>query len=317
MAQARPDSDDGSKTGEENGSSPLPELIQKVEVLRQKSSGRDASKAVANVAQLPLWDDRVRGLPNSIARSALFCAANRSMERENLKKQKIATVRGAEIFYTGEELRQDDADVFLEAVHLARQQPLGEIVEFSGYALLKELGWPTSAASYSRLRDSINRLSATNVIVQIDGVSRPAEKGFGGSLIRKFEWDHDAVRGTSQRWKIWLEPEIVGLFGRDMYTRIDWAQRLELPPLAKWLHSFYYSHAQPLGYKVETIKTLCGSRIAVLAKFRYKLREALDLLVKKEFILSYDIDSRTDILTVVRAPRRINEVAAGAYKRLS
>ena len=60
------------------------------------------------------------------------------------------------------------------------------------------------------------------------------------------------------------------------------------------------------GYELETIKTLCGSRIGVLvAKFRYKLREALALLVSVEvgFLVSYDIDSRTDILNVVRAPR--------------
>jgi len=42
-----------------------------------------------------------------------------------------------------------------------------------------------------------------------------------------------------------------------------------------------------------------------LAKFRYKLREALALLVEVGFLVSYDIDSRSDILNVVRAPRRI------------
>ncbi len=58
------------------------------------------------------------------------------------------------------------------------------------------------------------------------------------------------------------------------------------------------------GYEVETIKTLCGSRIGVLAKFRYKLREALALLVFVEvgFLLSYDIDSRTDILANFAQP---------------
>ena len=44
-----------------------------------------------------------------------------------------------------------------------------------------------------------------------------------------------------------------------------------------------------------------------MAKFRYKLREALALLVSVEvgLLVSYAIDSRTDILHVVRAPRRI------------
>jgi hypothetical protein len=297
------------ETGED-GMSPVPEVIKVAERLREraraKNAGRDVSSVFQEVVQLPLWEERVRGLPNSFARSALFTSANRSVERENFKRRKIATLRGAEIFYTGEELRQDDGDVFLQIVHLARQQPLGDVVEFSGYALLKDLEWTTSKGSYERLRDSINRLSSTTVLVKTDGsYTGQSEKGFGGSLVRKFEWNADAERGTSQCWRIWLEPEIVVLFGRDTYTRIDWAQRLQLPPLAKWLHQFYFTHEKPIGYKVETIRTLCGSRIAVLAKFRYKLREALALLVEVGFLVSYDIDSRTDILNVVRAPRRI------------
>jgi hypothetical protein len=78
---------------------------------------------------------------------------------------------------------------------------------------------------------------------------------------------------------------------------------LKLPPLAKWLHQFYFSHREPMGYKVETIKMLCGSRIAVLAKFRYKLREALDSLIEVGFLLSYHIDPATDVLMVRRAPK--------------
>jgi hypothetical protein len=288
---------------------PVSELLLRVEQLRINARSRSEvdsiSRVIADVVQLPLWEERVRGLPNTLARSALFTSANRSMERENFKREKIASLRGVEILYTGEELRVDDGDVFLQITHLARQLPLGEIVEFSGYGLLKELGWTTSKGSYERLRDSINRLSSTTILITADGPNGPGEKGFGGSLIRKFEWDHNANRGTSQRWRIWLEPEIVALFGRDAYTKIDWAQRLQLPPLAKWLHQFYFTHAHPIGYKVETIKNLCGSRIAVLAKYRYKLREALELLIKVGFLLSYEIDARTDVLNVVRAPRRI------------
>ncbi len=291
---------------------PVAELLLRVEQLRTNARSRgevdNVARVIADVVQLPLWEERVRGLPNTLARSALFTSANRSMERENFKREKIASLRGVEILYTGEELRVDDGDVFLQITHLARQLPLGEIVEFSGYGLLKELGWTTSKGSYERLRDSINRLSSTTILITVDGPGGPGDRGFGGSLIRKFEWDHKANRGTSQRWRIWLEPEIVALFGRDAYTKIDWAQRLQLPPLAKWLHQFYFTHANPIGYKVETIKTLCGSRIAVLAKYRYKLREALDLLVKVGFLLSYEIDARTDVLNVVRAPRRISSL---------
>jgi hypothetical protein len=281
------------------------ELIDQVEKIRRMSKERDALVAEAIIQQLPLWEESVRGLPNALARSALFTAANRSVARENFRNRKIAAVKGIEIVYTGEELRQEDGDVFLQIVHLARQQPLGEIVEFSGYGLLKELGWTTAKGSYDRLRECINRLSTTTVKVKMSfpGTSSEREKGFGSSLIRKFEWDESAARGTSQRWRVWLEPEIIYLFHENTYTKIDWKQRLKLPPLAKWLHQFYFSHREPMGYKVETIKMLCGSRIAVLAKFRYKLREALDSLIEVGFLLSYHIDPATDVLMVRRAPK--------------
>lgn len=286
-------------------------LIDQVEKIRRLSKERDTLVADGLIQQLPLWEESVRALPNSLARSALFTAANRSIARENLRNRKIASVKGIEIIYTGEELRQEDGDVFLQIVHLARQQPLGEIVEFSGYGLLKELDWTTSKASYDRLRECINRLSTTTVQVKMSfpgEISR--EKGFGSSLIRKFEWDETAARGTSQRWRVWLEPEIIYLFRENTYTKIDWKQRLRLPPLAKWLHQFYFSHREPIGYKVETIKMLCGSRIAVLGKFRYKLREALDNLIEVGFLLSYHIDRATDVLTVRRAPKTAGLLSA-------
>lgn len=276
--------------------------LDKVAKLRERAKVSEPSSVDAVIMQLPLWQESVRGLPNALARSALFTAANRSIEREQYKSRRIAAVRGIEILYSGEELRQEDGDVFLQIVHLARQQPLGEIVEFSGYGLLKELGWSPSKGSYVRLRECIDRLSTTTVKVKTDS-AQLRDKGFGGSLIRKFEWDADAARGTSQRWRVWLEPEIIYLFHENTYTKIDWKQRLKLPPLAKWLHQFYFSHRDPLGYKVGTLRELCGSRIAVLAKFRYKLREALDLLIEVGFLVSYHIDQTTDVLLVKRAPK--------------
>ncbi|MEC4723934.1 plasmid replication initiator TrfA, partial [Noviherbaspirillum sp. CPCC 100848] len=104
----------------------------------------------ALIAQLPLWENQVRGLPNPLARSALFSVARQNEPRQHLKERPITSVKGVEIFYTGEELRQDDEDVFLNLVHLARSQPLGHEVSFTAYSMLKSMGWPTSAPSYER-----------------------------------------------------------------------------------------------------------------------------------------------------------------------
>ncbi|MUI29080.1 plasmid replication initiator TrfA, partial [Enterobacter cloacae] len=64
--------------------------------------------------------------------------------RSRMEKALIASVDGVEISFSGEELRQDDADVFLEVLHLARDTQLNEKVEFTGYSVLKSLGWGTS-----------------------------------------------------------------------------------------------------------------------------------------------------------------------------
>jgi len=90
---------------------------------------------------------------------------------------------------------------------------------------------------------------------------------------------------------------------------VDWEQRQSLrSPLAKYLHRFYSSHVSPFPYKVETIRTLTGSAVESLNKFRQLLRNALEALVEIEFLDAFYIDS-DDLVHVVRTPRAALENA--------
>jgi hypothetical protein len=258
---------------------------------------RDVEEAL-KIVQLPLWENQVRGLPNPLARSALFTVARQNEPRQHLKERPITSVKGVEIFYTGEELRQDDEDVFLNLVHLARSQPLGHEVSFTAYSMLKSMGWPTSSPSYERLRLCILRLTANAVEIRFDAGS--GKRGYGGTLVQEFTFKDEIDR----QWKVRLNPKLISLFGADAYTQLDWRQRLKLrSPLAKWLHGFYFTHREPFGYKVETLKGLCGSSAQQLYHFRNGLKKALDVLVEAGFLKSWKIDSMTDVVTVVRATR--------------
>ncbi|WP_158597835.1 plasmid replication initiator TrfA [Noviherbaspirillum saxi] len=262
---------------------------------------------VLNIIQLPLWENQVRGLPNPLARSALFSVARQNEPRQHLKERPITSVKGVEIFYTGEELRQDDEDVFLNLVHLARSQPLGHEVSFTAYSMLKSMGWPTSSPSYERLRLCILRLTANAVEIRFDAGS--GKRGYGGTLVQEFTFKDE----TDRQWKVRLNPKLITLFGADAYTQLDWRQRLKLrSPLAKWLHGFYFTHREPFGYKVETLKGLCGSSAQQLYHFRNGLKKALDLLVEQGFLKSWKIDSMTDVVTVVRASRAQQVAQLGA-----
>jgi hypothetical protein len=251
--------------------------------------------------QLPLWHEKVRGLPNPLARSALFTVGNKTEPRAFYKQHKpIQTIAGYVITYKGEELRQDDEDVFLQLVHLARTHPLGERVEFAAYSLLKELDWSKSSEGYDRLRTTLDRLQGTGLRVTSQ---HPGEGGYQGALIRKYAWKDDADAPLT-KWIVYLEPEIVNLFAPNSYTQVLWEQRLRLKSsaMAKYLHGYYATHENPYPLKVVTLQTLSGSRAKRLTDFRKGLRKALDLLVKERFLDSWNIDG-SDLVHVVRTPR--------------
>lgn len=280
-----------------NGTQQMQMVLGEDDTLVSTEVRRDAEQ-VFDIIQLPLWENQVRGLPNPLARSALFSVARQNEPRQHLKERPITSVKGVEIFYTGEELRQDDEDVFLNLVHLARSQPLGHEVSFTAYSMLKSMGWPTSSPSYERLRLCILRLTANAVEIRFDAGS--GKRGYGGTLVQEFTFKDEADR----QWKVRLNPKLITLFAADAYTQLDWRQRLKLrSPLAKWLHGFYFTHREPFGYKVETLKGLCGSSAQQLYHFRNGLKKALDLLVEQGFLKSWKIDPVTDVVTVVRAAR--------------
>lgn len=267
-------------------------------------SPRHSSTVTVSQVQLPIWPEEMRGLPNSFARSALFCVANcRAGERANLKRQQIAAVNGVTITYTGEQLRQDDEDVFLQILHIARHHELGTEVRFTAYAMISELGWTKNSQSYRRLIDCLDRLKASSLSVTVE-LPNGSRKNYTGSLVRSFRWREEANQAPMREWEILLEKEIISLYGPTDYSRLEWRTRLQLPPLAKWLHSFYHTHREPIPLPVTKIHEWTGSEIKEVRKFRYKLKQALELLVERGFFISANIDPRTDYVHVERNPRR-------------
>ncbi|MBS4097693.1 MAG: replication initiator protein A [Sulfuricella sp.] len=245
--------------------------------------------------QLPLWPNFIRALPNALARSALFNISNKAGKRNYYQQEQIASVSGVTISYTGQDLRQRDEDVFLQLLHLAKNKPLGEWVDFTAYSLVKALGWSVNTRSYNDLRDILNRLSATNIIVMF----KDDQNGYSGSLVRKFMWRTDAGEKLT-KWRVYFEPEIIALFAPTGYTHIYWELRLSLPPLAKWLHSFYSTHEIPYDYKIDTLWKLCGSTSG-LPQFRQVLVDALNLLKEKSFLVGWGLDKESGLVHVERA----------------
>ena len=222
----------------------------------------------SNVAKLPMWPNAVRGIPNTVLRSALFGAIKRG-KRAYQQGVKKASVEGVTVIHTGPQLDQADLDVWQHCLHLARAEELGTRIQFGVGYFLTAIGRSTGGKDIEWLKNAFRRLSSS--VVEVSDGKRAY---FGPMLIggaRDDETGHYVIE---------MNPKIVSLFGSDGWSGIEFEARraLKNKPLSQWLHGFYLSHARPFGFKVETLHRLCGSENKQLAGFRRELAEALKRL---------------------------------------
>ena len=278
----------------------IPEMQAKAKAREQAAAKEKATKAAkktaALVVQLPLWAEALRCLPNELLRSALFNAKNRKQPRVYLKKQDIAVLFEGRITYQGEELRQDDETVWLQLIHLAKEHPLGGVVEFTPYSFCKAIDWPICKGSYERLRECLDRMQATALAVY----SKRLAEGVSLSMIPVFAWQ-DENKQTLKKYRVQVAPQLVELFGSDHFTRVEWEQRLALPVgVATWLHGYYASHREPFPVKLDTIKRGSGMTTESASRVRQLIESALAELVNVGFLKSWEIVG--ELVHVKRAP---------------
>ncbi len=262
-------------------------LEQRLASLQAKAEERGRNKP-AKIVQFPLWSEPSRGVPNSALRSSLF-AAIQGKDRQALQGELLATQNGIEIRFTGWQLDQNDLNVWEQALHLARQQPLGNRCRFTANAFLKALRRSTGKPMHEWLRGSFRRLTACAIEITHGHYT------YCGSLL---EFYHD---DKTKLYALEINPKILALYNAG-WTAVDWQQRtaLKRKPLAQWLHSYYASHATPFPVSVEKLRQWSGSRNKNLRDFKQQLRKALQALQAVGAILSFEI--KDDLVYVERTP---------------
>ena len=212
--------------------------------------------------QLPLWGNEIRCMPNEILRSALFNARNRNQPRRYLKNETIAILdQSARITFTGEELRQNDESVWLQLIHLAKDIPIGNAIEFTAYSMVQALRLTKSYPSSNHIEQlcsSLQRMQATSLSINSPRLGRAVSL----SMIPKFEWREESTGIRLHTWRVFIAPELVELFGDVHFTHLEWKQRLALPTgLATWLHGYYASHSQPYPIRLSTLQNASGCKV--------------------------------------------------------
>jgi hypothetical protein len=237
-------------------------------------------RAALAPALLPTWPETKRATPSAFLRSALFSAVQ-SKDRAFLKGATMASQEGITVKFTGEQLNQEDLTLWENLVHLAKEQPLGNVCEFTAYDILKTMRLGDGGVDRERLHEGVLRLTACAVEVLIGN-----QKTFFSSLIESGVRDDD-----TGRYRVKLSKALVKLYAQT--TWVDFEQRagLRRKPLAQFLHGYYSSHKTPFPVKIETIHKLSGSKNKRMANFKLLTESALKELVKIGFLESYAIDS--------------------------
>lgn len=254
---------------------PAKDLIERTlamqDVAKKRSEARkkevDAGKELAT--QMSLFPDDGRVIPNYLARSPLF-APVRPGRRKQRTEELLASPKGFEIRFSGEQLDQSDCDVFMQLIHEARGKTLGEPVDLNRADLLKQIGRDDGGKNYAWLTSVFKRLNGARIHVESERYK------VNVTLVSKTIEDK-----LSGRFQAVLDPDIIKIFSGNEYTIVDWEKRKMLErrvDLAKWLQNFICSNEKGLQRNsLANLKEWAGYS-SPMRKFREALTEALEEL---------------------------------------
>jgi len=237
-----------------------------------------------NLVQLPLWQEEARGVPNCILRGSLF-AAVRPQDAFYCDRKILIENDDFKITYTGMRLTQPDLDVWETALHLARNQKLGEKIYYSETSFLRKMGRSTGGNDKKWLKSVLSRLSATSVEVTF---KTKKHYSFEGSLLANIYREK-----ITEKFVLVLDPQLHRLF-LDGNTWVSWEERSRIDKtqyLAKWLHGYAATHAKWLGHKPQTLLERSGSKNKSVNSFKQSLKKAATHLEAVGLIESFDFDN--------------------------
>lgn len=215
--------------------------------------------------------DHSYGLGRHLLGSALFGIKRGERARVNLT---LPTYRGAEIEYTGPELRQDDATVLLELVYRTRKGMVSDCVQFDPREFVKTIGWDAHKKSVDKLRECVERMQESLVRLTAH------DRGLRTHLVGAFDWD-------GMRWSVKLDARIVGLFEGGT-TFIPKAERAFLTDgLQTWLAGFIRAQSDETRFELADLLKFSGSE-AEVKTFGTQVRESMPKLVAAGVVKSFE-----------------------------
>lgn len=274
----------------------IDELLEKAK--QRGAAGREVTeqKAADTPRQmfLPGMDEFMRAMPNHIARSSLFAPVARG--RRKMHDGSILPSRGdAEIRFSGKQLDEAQADVWMQAMKEAQRQPLGEAVTINRAEFLREIGRAESGQNYKWLHRTMQDLSFAMLVIEVTKADGKPKLSIGKTrvlhLIAGFDYDED-----SETYSLTIDPRWHAMYGNREFALIDWGKRREFgrnQDMAKTLQRLLATSSNPVQrYALDWLKDKMEYSGRV-RDFRDALTRACTELERLEIITTHKIEDST------------------------
>ena len=269
------------------------------EWVRQKAAEASAhleQKAAETPRQLflPGFDDLMRAMPNHIARSSLFAPVARG--RRKMHDGTVLVSRGdAEIRYSGKQLDEAQADVWMQAMKEAQRQPLGTPVVINRRAFLRAIGRTDTGPNYKWLHRTMQDLAFAMLVIEVTRADGKPKLSIGKTralhLIAGFDYDEDR-----EEYTITIDPRWHAMYSNREFSLIDWSKRLEFgrnQDMAKALQRLVATSSDRVQrYGLDWLKAKM-EYTSPMRKFREALAAACKELKRLEIIASHKIEDST------------------------
>lgn len=274
----------------------LDELMQFAQ--ERAARGREAAeqKAAETPRQmfLPGMDEFMRAMPNHIARSSLFAPVARG--RRKMHDGSILQSRGdAEIRFSGKQLDEAQADVWMQAMKEAQRQPLGTPVVINRTDFLREIGRTKGGENYKWLHRTMQDLAFAMLVIEVTKADGKPKLSIGKTralhLIAGFDYDE-----ASEEYTLTIDPRWHAMYGNREFALIDWEKRREFgrnQDMAKTLQRLVATSSnQVQRYALDWLKGKM-EYASPMRKFREALTAACKELERLEIITGHKIEDST------------------------
>lgn len=285
-----------AETKDTEGRASMPPAIEWLKQRVTEAQSRREQKAAETPHQvfLPGVGEFMRAMPNHIARSSLFAPVARG--RRKMHDGSILQSRGdAEIRFSGKQLDEAQADVWMQAMKEAQRQPLGTPVVINRAEFLRAIGRAESGQNYQWLHRTMQDLAFAMLVIEVTRADGKPKLSIGKTramhLIAGFDYDE-----ANEEYMLTIDPRWQSMYGNREFALINWEKRREFgrnQDMAKTLQRLLATSSNPVQrYALDWLKAKMEYS-SPMRKFREALAGACKELERLEIISAHKIEDST------------------------